>query len=190
MIRHHVRGTAVVVIIAVRPINLRVLVGLRTARPCARSFLCIVMHQNDSLRGMVCKTCSLSVHRREGLQVVLTGCVPAQILRCSLVIKHGNCFYFYIWLFLARVFIFIFDINVTSCRPSTTAQQLGMLAYQVENNDSQMMGIKKKEYLRVLSDIVKESQQAQVRFLLHFWGGGTRYKELTSCHFRVVKGKW
>ncbi|CAM9524061.1 unnamed protein product, partial [Pylaiella littoralis] len=38
---------------------------------------------------------------------------------------------------------------------------LGMLAYQVENNDSQMMGIKKKEYLRVLSDIVKESQQAQ-----------------------------
>lgn len=41
--------------------------------------------------------------------------------------------------------------------------QLGMLAYQVENNESQMMGIKKKEYLRVLSNIVKESQQTQVR---------------------------
>lgn len=38
-----------------------------------------------------------------------------------------------------------------------------MLAYQVENNESQMMGIKKKEYLRVLSNIVKESQQVQVR---------------------------
>eukprot|EP00903_Cladosiphon_okamuranus_P020898 g19191.t1 len=38
---------------------------------------------------------------------------------------------------------------------------LGMLAYQVENNESQMMGIKKQEYLRVLSNIVKESQQAQ-----------------------------
>lgn len=38
-----------------------------------------------------------------------------------------------------------------------------MLAYQVENNESQMMGIKKKEYLRVLSNIVKESREAQVR---------------------------
>lgn len=33
----------------------------------------------------------------------------------------------------------------------------------MENNESQMMGIKKKEYLRVLSNIVKESQHAQVR---------------------------
>ncbi len=41
-----------------------------------------------------------------------------------------------------------------------------MLAYQVENNESQLMGIKKKEYLRVLSDIVKESQQAQVSLSL------------------------
>eukprot|EP00752_Nemacystus_decipiens_P006024 g5441.t1 len=38
---------------------------------------------------------------------------------------------------------------------------LGMLAYQVENNESQMIGIKKKEYLRVLSNIVEESQRAQ-----------------------------
>lgn len=41
--------------------------------------------------------------------------------------------------------------------------QLGMLAYQVENNESQMVGIKKKEYLMVLSNIVKESQRTQVR---------------------------
>ncbi|CAN0299426.1 unnamed protein product [Ectocarpus sp. 8 AP-2014] len=38
---------------------------------------------------------------------------------------------------------------------------LGMVAYQVENNESQLMGIRKHEYLRVLSNIVKESQQAQ-----------------------------
>lgn len=38
-----------------------------------------------------------------------------------------------------------------------------MLAFQVENNESQMLGIKKKEYLRVLSDIVKESQLQQVK---------------------------
>lgn len=61
-----------------------------------------------------------------------------------------------------------------------------MLAYQVENNDSQMMGIKKKEYLRVLSDIVKESQQAQVRDLGSAVLGATN--ELLSL--RVAKVKW
>lgn len=45
-----------------------------------------------------------------------------------------------------------------------------MVAYQVENNESQMMGIRKREYLRVLSNIVKESQQAQVIV----WGWGAR----------------
>ena len=60
--------------------------------------------------------------------------------------------------------------------------QLGMLAFQVENNESQMMGIKKKEYLRVLSDIVKESQQAQVR-----WDMAPYIGELLDVH-RALQG--
>lgn len=36
------------------------------------------------------------------------------------------------------------------------------MAYQVENNDSQLMGIKKQEYLRVLANIINESRQEQV----------------------------
>lgn len=36
------------------------------------------------------------------------------------------------------------------------------MAYHIENNDSQLMGIKKQEYLRVLANIVNESRQEQV----------------------------
>lgn len=39
---------------------------------------------------------------------------------------------------------------------------MGVMAYHVENNDSQLMGIKKREYLRVLANIVNESRQEQV----------------------------
>ncbi|CAN0313830.1 unnamed protein product, partial [Laminaria digitata] len=38
---------------------------------------------------------------------------------------------------------------------------LGVMAYHIENNDSQLMGIKKQEYLRVLANIVNESRQEQ-----------------------------
>ncbi|CAM9307700.1 unnamed protein product, partial [Scytosiphon promiscuus] len=38
---------------------------------------------------------------------------------------------------------------------------LGLIAHHVENNDSQLMGVKKQEYLRVLSNIIAVSQQAQ-----------------------------
>lgn len=63
--------------------------------------------------------------------------------------------------------LILFALSLTpGCVPST--YKLGMVAYQVENNESQLMGIRKQEYLRVLSNIVKESQQAQV--IVPRWG--------------------
>lgn len=64
----------------------------------------------------------------------------------------------------------------TTCRPNINLccsihlhsstrffpSQLGVMAYHIENNDSQLMGIKKQEYLRVLANIVNESRQEQV----------------------------
>lgn len=49
---------------------------------------------------------------------------------------------------------------------------MGVMAFHIENNDSQLMGIKKQEYLRVLAGIMNESRQAQARPLVEGEGGG------------------
>lgn len=41
--------------------------------------------------------------------------------------------------------------------------QLGVVAFHVENNDSQLFGVTKKEYLRVLTNIITESDSVQAR---------------------------
>lgn len=52
---------------------------------------------------------------------------------------------------------------------------MGVVAFHVENNDSQLMGIKKQEYLRVLAGIMNESRQAQARPLIGGGGGSIVY---------------
>lgn len=46
--------------------------------------------------------------------------------------------------------------------------QLGVMAFHVENNDSQLFGVTKKEYLRVLTNIINESDSVQVRTCFYF----------------------
>lgn len=41
--------------------------------------------------------------------------------------------------------------------------KLGVLAYHIENNDSQLMGVTRREYLRVLEHIVRDADTSQVR---------------------------
>lgn len=53
--------------------------------------------------------------------------------------------------------------NHSHCSTHILPLQLGVMAYHIENNDSQLMGIKKREYLRVLANIVNESRQEQVQ---------------------------